>query len=64
MHIWSLDGQYNILTLHLISKEINEYQKIRDLKQDIKQLLKNLKINHITIEVDSPEDECFLEECK
>ncbi len=64
MHIWSLDGQYNILTLHLISKEINEYPKIRDLKQRIKQLLKNLKINHITIEVDSPEDECFLEECK
>ncbi len=64
MHIWSLDGQYNILTLHLISKEINEYPKIRDLKQRIKQLLKNLKINHITIEDDSPEDECFLEECK
>lgn len=64
MHIWSMDGQYNILTLHLVSNEINDYPKIRNLKQHIKQLLKNLKIDHITIEVDSPEDECFLEGCQ
>jgi cobalt-zinc-cadmium efflux system protein len=64
MHIWSMDGQYNILTLHLVSKEIQDYKKIRNLKTQIKHFLKNLKIDHITIEVDSPEDECPLDSCQ
>lgn len=64
MHVWSMDGQYNILTLHLVSNKINDYPKIRNLKKQIKQLLTNLNIDHITIEVDSPDDECFLEGCQ
>ena len=64
IHVWTLDGQYNILTLHLVLKEINDYQRIKKMKQHIKRLLKDQNINHITIEIDKTDDECFLEECK
>ena len=63
IHVWTLDGQYNILTLHLVLKEINDYQRIKKMKQHIKRLLKDQHINHITIEIDKKDDECFLEEC-
>ncbi len=64
IHVWTLDGLYNILTLHLVLKEINDYQRIKKMKQHIKRLLKDQNINHITIEIDKTDDECFLEECK
>jgi len=64
IHVWTLDGQYNILTLHLVLKEINDYQRIKKMKQHIKRLLKDQNINHITIEIDKTDDECFLEECE
>ena len=63
LHIWSMDGQYNILTLHLVSNEVNDYPKIQTIKKHIKQLLTNLNIDHITIEVDSPGNECSLDSC-
>ena len=63
IHVWTLDGQYNILTLHLVLEEIYNEQKIKNLKGQIKHLLKDLKIDHMTIEIDSKDDECFLEEC-
>jgi cobalt-zinc-cadmium efflux system protein len=62
-HVWSLDGQYNILTLHLIVNEPDNYPKIRRIRNQIKQSLKGMKIDHITIEIHQRDEECFLDEC-
>jgi cobalt-zinc-cadmium efflux system protein len=64
IHVWTMDGQYNILTLHLVLKDIDNQQKIREIKQQLKQFLKNLRIDHITIEIDQKNEECYLDECK
>ena len=62
-HVWSLDGQYNILTLHLVVDEPGDYLSVVKIRQHIKQSLKNLKIDHITIETHQKDEECFLEKC-
>jgi cobalt-zinc-cadmium efflux system protein len=62
-HVWSLDGQYNILTLHLIVNEPDNYPKIRRIRNQIKQSLQGMKIDHITIEIHQRDEECFLDEC-
>lgn len=64
IHVWSMDGQYRILTLHLVLKDGCSQEKSGEIKQQIKQYLKNLKIDHITIEIDLKKDACYLDECK
>jgi len=64
LHIWTLDGQYNIFTLHLMVKETNNMLESKKIKRQIRLLLKDLNIQHITIEVESQDDECHLDSCR
>jgi cobalt-zinc-cadmium efflux system protein len=64
LHIWTLDGQYNILTLHLIVEDIKNVLELKKIKQEIKSLLKDSNIQHITVEIESPDDECYLDSCQ
>lgn len=64
LHIWTMDGQYNIITLHLIVKETSSTQESKKIKQQIKSLLKGLNIQHITIETEFPDDECHQDSCQ
>jgi cobalt-zinc-cadmium efflux system protein len=57
IHTWSLDGEYNILTIHLVLKNVIITREIKKIKERVKNLLKDLKINHVTIETEF-EDEC------
>ena len=61
IHTWSLDGEYNILTIHLVLKKITDLRKIKNIKDRVKRVLNHLKINHVTIETEF-EDECCDEE--
>lgn len=61
IHIWTLDGKYNILTIHLVVKEINDFLELKEIKNQVKNLLKDLNIQHITIETES--EECDLGNC-
>lgn len=64
LHTWTLDGQYNILTLHLIVGERKNRPESENIKKKIKLLLKDLNIQHITIEIHSPDEECYLDSCQ
>ena len=52
LHIWSLDGEYHILSVHLILLNPITLSEIEDLKKNIRENLKTLKIEHSTIEVE------------
>lgn len=61
VHAWSLDGQYNILTMHVVVSDqanINESEKI---KKSVRHCLEHLHLNHITIEIESAEGNCELD---
>ena len=59
IHIWSIDGNTNYATLHIVTESKN----ICELKGKIKDELKNLGISHTTIEIEGKDDKCNEEEC-
>ena len=52
LHIWSLDGINNIITLHVVT-DYCEMEEMEKLKAKIKEYLSNIAI-HCTIEMESP----------
>lgn len=62
LHTWTMDGQYNIMTLH-VTLEPTTFEKSNDLKREIRQRLGNMNIHHLTIETELEGDECALREC-
>ncbi len=49
IHLWSLDGNTNILTLHVLIEEKTESERV---KEKIKKKLKTMGIEHSTIEIE------------
>ncbi len=56
-HTWTMDGQYHILSVHLVvnDQSLNDLQEI---KEKVKGELKTLGINHSTIEFESKDEDC------
>ncbi len=63
-HIWSLDGEYSVVTLHIVvNKDIDSLLKISQIKQDTRNLLTKLDIEHATIEIETENEKCELINC-
>lgn len=62
-HLWSLDGEYNILTTHvLISKKATREDGF-DIKCRVKELVQKEKIQHSTVEIKTEGEVCKLDNC-
>ena len=59
VHVWTLDGLTNCLTMHVVANEINH-----KIKTEIKDELKEYNVSHSTLEFESPGEECDSIECK
>lgn len=59
VHVWTIDGYNNYATMHVVYDE-NE----KNVKNIVKNELKEHGINHITIELETEEEHCNEEECK
>lgn len=57
-HIWSMDGQYHILSIHLIVNDHHTLQSLMEIKTQAKALLKAERIRHATIEFESQTENC------
>lgn len=53
IHIWSLDEEYNIMTIHVVLKDWLEEEKIVKLKSEIRSILEDEGVQHSTIEFES-----------
>ncbi|MCR9154103.1 MAG: cation diffusion facilitator family transporter [Bacteroidetes bacterium] len=62
-HIWSMDGQYNILTIHLNLDKDYKLSEQSDFKQKIRSELKDASINHVTIEFEGKDETCEMKDC-
>ena len=62
-HIWTLDGEKNFLSTHIIIPEQISKAKIIELKAQIKKLLAVEKIDHVTIEIEYENEECENKNC-
>lgn len=55
IHLWSLDGEHGILTLHLVvEQEVDQFR----IKKEVKEKLKVLGIEHTTLEVELAGEDC------
>jgi cobalt-zinc-cadmium efflux system protein len=50
LHLWTMDGTYNILTTHIVLREPADFQSLERLKSRIKSRLKKIHVQHATIE--------------
>jgi len=58
IHVWSMDGYHNCATLHVVCKRPNS-----TIKEKLRVKLQEHAINHITIELETPEECCLDTEC-
>ena len=58
LHIWSLDGNHNCATVHIVSK-LNSV----DLKNNIRKEFEEFGVNHTTIEIEESIDDCNCVDC-
>ncbi len=63
LHVWSVDGSYNVLTVHVVLNNSSEMVKLAELKTQIRDSLKAKGIEHATIEFETSEERCMFEKC-
>lgn len=59
IHLWTLDGNNNYATLHIQTNQ----KDIKQLKHDIREELKEHQIEHVTIEIETENENCEYQEC-
>ncbi|MDW3210157.1 MAG: cation diffusion facilitator family transporter [Reichenbachiella sp.] len=63
MHTWTMDGDYHVMTVHLVLDQDVDLDTGAIIKSKARDILKAGEIDHVTIELESPEEHCDLEEC-
>ena len=63
LHVWSLDEEYNVLTVHVTLKEVLPMEKLAELKGKIRSVLGAEGVQHATIELEMPNEKCAFESC-
>ncbi len=58
LHVWSLDSQYNIASLHAVISPEMTLDQMAQLKQNIKLLMLAEQIEHTTVEFETEQEEC------
>lgn len=57
-HVWSLDGEYHILSIHLVIEENLQLSNLESIKKEAKNRVSLLGINHATIEFETCDEIC------
>jgi len=63
IHAWSMDGEYNIFTLHVVVTNQTTTQQMEVIKNEVRHRLQHLHAQHITIEMELEDQPCALQDC-
>lgn len=63
LHVWSMDGQYNVLTLHVVVANGTPAEEMVRIKQQCRDALRRQNVHHSTIEIETADECCELEGC-
>ena len=58
LHVWSLDSQYNIASLHAVISHLTNVDEMASLKHQIKTLMVAEGVEHTTVEFETVDEEC------
>jgi len=60
VHLWSLDGEHQVFSAHLVLDNISDYRQIMQVKRDVNDKLKPYDLYDITVEIELDEGTCSL----
>jgi len=60
LHIWSMDGSYNVMSVHLVVDKECTLKEITEMKQQVRKSLDRFPIQHLTIATESLEEDSQL----
>ena len=63
LHVWSMDGAYYVLTIHVVVEDQMPHQNILEIKQQVRETCRQMDIEHVTIEMEQESEKCALENC-
>lgn len=63
LHIWTMDGERNVLTVHLVVEENLQPGEVYSLKEEARQLMAGRNIQHPTLEIERRGEVCRLAGC-
>lgn len=58
VHLWSMDGQRDFATMHVVTDG-----DPHEIKDRIRSLLRELGIDHVTMELEAPDEHCHERQC-
>ncbi|MDR0725414.1 MAG: cation diffusion facilitator family transporter [Prevotellaceae bacterium] len=58
LHLWTMDGEYNISSVHIVVETGRNSSGITEIKNQVKQLMKQFNIQHSTVEIEQGEENC------
>jgi len=58
LHIWTMDGEYHVLSVHLVINKNFTIDEVANIKQQVRAKLGDEKIKHFTIEVECADKDC------
>lgn len=58
IHIWSMDGQSNYATMHIVTEENTHL-----IKEKVREELEEHGISHVTLELEGKDEECHEQKC-
>ncbi len=59
LHIWTLDGEYHVVTLHVVVAQGLAAERNAEIKAKVRSLLSGQGIDHITVEIEREDEECL-----
>jgi len=61
MHVWSMEGEHHVFTVHIKLKHIQELKELQEVKECMREILKEYHFDHFTVETELDSDTCKLE---
>ena len=62
MHVWSLEGEHNVFTAHIKIDDNSNLNNFKKVKFDVKDILKEYKFEHYTVEIEFNDENCDLDD--
>jgi cobalt-zinc-cadmium efflux system protein len=64
LHLWTMDGKFNISSIHIIVETGRESSDIVKIKNQVKQIMRQFDVQHSTVEIERKDEKCeYSENC-
>lgn len=60
-HIWSLDGENHVMSVHIVVDKDSDANTVLVTKNSVKDIAKKFDINHVTIEIEFENENCYMQ---